>query len=42
MQDKVTARIIEAMAIKLGAEERKTLVDHGTNNFAAHDAFLKD
>ena len=41
LQDKVTARIIEAMAINLGAEERKNLVDHGTNNFAAHDAFLK-
>jgi TolB-like protein len=41
LQDKVTGRIIEAMAIKLGAKERKKLADHGTNNFAAHDAFLK-
>ena len=41
LQDKVTARIIEALEIQLGAADSAKLRDHGTNNFAAHDAFLK-
>ena len=41
LQDKVTARIIEALSLKLGADERARLADHGTNNFEAHDAYLK-
>jgi TolB-like protein len=41
LQDKVTARIIDAMSLELGAKEREKLADHGTDNFAAHDAFLK-
>ena len=41
LQDKVTGRIIEALSIKLGADEKAKLADHGTNNFEAHDAFLK-
>jgi len=41
LQDKVTGRIIEALSIKLGADEKAKLADHGTNNFEAHDTFLK-
>jgi len=41
LQDKVTGRIIEALSLKLGADERARLADHGTNNFEAHDAYLK-
>ena len=41
LQDKVTARIIEALSVKLGADEMVQLVDHGTEIFEAHDAFLK-
>ena len=41
LQDKVTARIVEALSVKLGADEMVQLVDHGTKNFEAHDAFLK-
>ncbi len=41
LQDKVTHRIIAALSLKLGAKERVVLADHGTNNFEAHDAYLK-
>jgi adenylate cyclase len=41
LQDKVTSRIIEALSIKLGAEEEAKLADHGTHNIEAHDAFLR-
>jgi TolB-like protein len=41
LQDKVTGRIIEALSLKLGADERARLGDHGTNNFEAHDAYLE-
>ncbi len=41
LQDQVTGRIIEALSLKLAADEKARLVDHGTNNFEAHDAFLK-
>ena len=41
LQDKVTGRIIEALSVKLGSDEKAQLADHGTNNFEAHDAFLK-
>jgi len=41
LQDKVTGRIIEALSVKLGADERVQLADHGTNNFEAHDAYLR-
>jgi TolB-like protein/Tfp pilus assembly protein PilF len=41
LQDRITARIVDALSLKLGAGERARLADHGTNNFEAHDAFLK-
>ena len=41
LQDKVTVRVVEALALNLGATERATLTDHGTTNIEAHDAFLR-
>ena len=40
VQDKVTGRIVEALALKLLPRERQRLAEAGTDNAAAHDAYL--
>ena len=41
LQDKVTRKIISALALKLTAGEQKALADKGTDNLQAYDEFLK-
>jgi hypothetical protein len=41
LQDKITRKIISALALKLTANEQKALTDKGTDNLQAYDEFLK-
>ena len=41
LQDKITRKIISALALKLTANEEKAVADKGTDNLQAYDAFLK-
>jgi len=41
LQDKITHKIISALALKLTANEEKSVVDKGTDNLQAYDEFLK-
>jgi len=41
LQDKITRKIIFALALKLAAREQKALTDKGTDNLQAYDEFLK-
>ena len=41
LQDKITRKIISALALKLTANEEKAVVDKGTDNLQAYDEFLK-
>jgi len=41
LQDKITSKIISALALKLTKAEQDTLIDKGTNNIQAYDEFLK-
>ena len=41
LQDKITHKIISALALKLTATEEKAVTDKGTDNLLAYDAFLK-
>ena len=41
LQDKITRKIISALALKLTAGEQKALTDKGTDNLQAYDEFLK-
>jgi len=41
LQDKITRKIISALALKLTASEEKAVADKGTDNLQAYDEFLK-
>jgi TolB-like protein/Flp pilus assembly protein TadD len=41
LQDKITERIVSALAVKLSASEQKVMADKGTDNIVAYDTFLK-
>jgi len=41
LQDKITERIVSALAVKLSASEQKVMAEKGTNNIVAYDTFLK-
>jgi len=41
LQDKITHKIISALALRLTASEQKALTDKGTDNLQAYDEFLK-
>jgi len=41
LQDKITERIVTALAVKLSAAEQKVMADKGTDNIVAYDTFLK-
>ena len=41
LQDKITHKIISALALKLTANEEKAVADKGTDNLQAYDEFLK-
>jgi adenylate cyclase len=41
LQDEVTKKIVNALAIRLTAAEKEKLGHSGTNNIAAYDAFLR-
>jgi adenylate cyclase len=41
LQDKVTQKIVGALAVKLTADEQQRIAAKGTDNVAAHDAFLR-
>jgi TolB-like protein/Flp pilus assembly protein TadD len=41
LQDKITHKIISALALKLTANEEKAVADRGTNNLQAYDFFLR-
>jgi TolB-like protein/Flp pilus assembly protein TadD len=41
LQDKITARIVAALAIKLTADEKATISQMETKNFQAYDTFLQ-
>ena len=41
LQDKITRKIISALALKLTASEQKAVTDKGTDNLQAYDEFLK-
>ena len=41
LQDKISAKIIAALALKLSVPEKRTIADKGTHNPAAYDAYLK-
>jgi adenylate cyclase len=41
IQDKITKKIVAALALKLTPDEQKRIADKGTNNIAAYDALLK-
>jgi TolB-like protein len=41
LQDKITSKIISALALKLTKAEQDALIDKGTNNIQAYDEFLK-
>jgi adenylate cyclase len=41
LQDKITKKIVAALAVKLAKAEQKQLAGRETSNIAAYDAFLK-
>ena len=41
LQDKITGKIVSALAVKLSASEQEKIADKGTDNVLAYDAFLK-
>jgi adenylate cyclase len=41
LQDKVTRKIVTALALKLTPDEKRLIAQRGTTNVAAHDSFLK-
>jgi TolB-like protein/Flp pilus assembly protein TadD len=41
LQDKVTRKIVKALALELTPDEQRKIDQKGTGNVAAHDAFLK-
>ena len=41
IQDKITKKIVAALALKLTPDEQERIADKGTNNIAAYDALLK-
>lgn len=41
LQDLIAGKIVNALAIKLTSEEQSSLIDKGTDNIEAYDAFLK-
>ena len=41
LQDKITRKIISALALKLSKFEQDSLIDKGTDNIQAYDEFLK-
>jgi TolB-like protein/class 3 adenylate cyclase len=41
LQDKITRKIISALALKLTASEEKAVAEKGTDNLQAYDEFLK-
>lgn len=41
LQDKITRKIISALALKLTANEENAITDRGTDNLQAYDSFLK-
>jgi TolB-like protein len=41
LQDKITHKIISALALKLTANDEKAVTDKGTDNLQAYDEFLK-
>jgi adenylate cyclase len=41
LQDKITGKIISALAVKLSPSEQKRVADKGTDNVLAYEAFLK-
>ena len=41
LQDKVTKKIVDALALQLTPREARTVGDVGTDNVAAHDAYLR-
>ncbi len=41
LQDRVTARIVDALSLKLTAQDRSNLEAAGTTNAEAHDAYLQ-
>jgi len=41
VQEKIAARTVEALALKLTPDERRSLSDWGTRNAAAYDEYLK-
>jgi len=41
LQDKITRKIISALALKLTSSEQKAITDKGTNNLQAYDEYLK-
>jgi len=41
LQDKITQKIVAALAVKLAKEEQEHLASRETSNIAAYDAFLK-
>jgi TolB-like protein/class 3 adenylate cyclase len=41
LQDKITGKIVSALAVKLSPSERERVADKGTDNVMAYEAFLK-
>jgi len=41
LQDKITGKIVSALAVKLFPSEQERVADKGTNNILAYEAFLK-
>jgi TolB-like protein/Tfp pilus assembly protein PilF len=41
LQDKITQKIVAALAVKLTPDEKENIVSKGTNNIEAYDAFMK-
>jgi adenylate cyclase len=41
LQDRITQRIVSALAVKLTGSEKELVVQRGTDNVAAHDEFLR-
>ena len=41
LQDKITQRIVSALAVKLTGSEKELVVQRGTDNVAAYDEFLR-
>ena len=41
LQDKITRKIVSALSVKLTGREKELMAKKGTDNVAAHDAFLR-